>query len=218
MYATRGTASCEASCQARSRAHGAAHEVLRSAAQVGHSCQPSLRSQCLYTCRRHAWLPYVPISQRVRPGPTVSSRRSAQGIGRPSPPCVAGVAATAQAVDARGLLSKARMQHRAHGSVASLGAWPHIFGWEWDVAQGVVCPSAHAHEQDLCVLLVRCHALPRWLPPSPERAPLTHERTILPASPCDAWPRAASAQRIRNCSAAPTPLRPCCGSRRALER
>ena len=124
---------------------------------MGHSCQPSLRSQCLYTCRRHAWLPYVPISQRVRPGPTVSSRRSAQGIGRPSPPCVAGVAATAQAVDARGLLSKARMQHRAHGSVASLGAWPHIFGWEWDVAQGVVCPSAHAHEQDLCVLV----AMPR---------------------------------------------------------
>ena len=44
-------------------------------------------------------------------------------------------------------------------------------------------------------------AMPRWLAPSPERVPLTHERTILPASPC-AWPRAASAQRIRNCSAA----------------
>ena len=44
-------------------------------------------------------------------------------------------------------------------------------------------------------------AMPRWSAPSPERVPLTHERTILLASPC-AWPRAASAQRIRNCSAA----------------
>ena len=135
VYATRGTASREASCQARSRAHGAAHEVLRSAAQVGHSCQPSLRSQCLYTCRRHAWLPYVPISQRVRPGPTVSSRRSAQGIGRPSPPCVAGVAATAQAVDARGspsavcfprhacsIAHMARSRPSAHGRTSSGGS------------------------------------------------------------------------------------------------
>ena len=39
-------------------------------------------------------------------------------------------------------------------------------------------------------------SMPRGLAPSPERVPLTHERTILPASPC-AWPRAVSAQRTR---------------------
>ena len=43
--------------------------------------------------------------------------------------------------------------------------------------------------------------MPRWSAPSPERAPLTHERSILQASPC-AWPRAASAQPTRSCSAA----------------
>ena len=43
-------------------------------------------------------------------------------------------------------------------------------------------------------------AMPRWSAPSPERTPLTHERSILQASPC-AWPRAASAQPTRSCSA-----------------
>ena len=72
------------------------------------------------------------------------------------------------------------------------------------------CPStswctAHRPRASPCV------AMPRWPAPSPERAPCTHEQTIRPASPC-AWPRAASAQRTRNCSAA-TPLRPSCGGR-----
>ena len=43
-------------------------------------------------------------------------------------------------------LSEALVQRRAHGSVASLGVRPYVL--RRDVAQGVSCPSARAHEQE----------------------------------------------------------------------
>ena len=131
---------------------------------MGHSCQPSLRRRFAAAWAAHrAGRPAPPHSSActlaVRAniptcpptGTPLNSRRSAHGRLQAQPAlrrrrCCNGPGRGRERLAFGRLLSKARLQRRAPGTVASLGVRPHIFGW--DVAQGVICPSARAHQQE----------------------------------------------------------------------